>query len=82
MIDYTQILNEFYKGSEWSLDGDDYAGLTWLSDTSKPSKKTLDDLWSQVEAKREADKQAKAEAKQAILDRLGITEEEAKLILG
>jgi hypothetical protein len=82
MIDYTQVLSEFYKDSEWSLDGEDYAGLTWLSDTPKPSKKTLDDLWSQVEAKKEADKQAKADAKAAILERLGITEEEVKLILG
>jgi hypothetical protein len=81
MIDYTQILNEFYKGSEWSLDGDDYAGLTWLSDTPKPSKKTLDDLWPQVEAKKEADKQAKADAKAAILERLGISENEAALLL-
>lgn len=82
MIDYTQILNEFYKGSEWSLDGDEYEGLTWLSDTPKPSKKTLDDLWTQVETKKEADKQAKAEAKAELLARLGITEEEAKLLLG
>ena len=81
MIDYTQILVEFYKGSEWSLDGDDYAGLTWLSDTPKPSKKTLDDLWPQVEAKKEADKQAKADAKAAILERLGISENEAALLL-
>jgi hypothetical protein len=81
MIDYTQILTEFYKGSDWSLNGDDYAGLTWLSDTPKPSKKTLDDLWSQVEAKKEADKQAKADAKAAILERLGITADEAALLL-
>ncbi len=82
MIDYTQILGEFYKDSEWSLDGDTYEGLTWLSGTFKPSKKTLDDLWLQVEAKKENDKQAKAAAKAAILERLGITQEEAKLILG
>lgn len=81
MIDYTQILTEFYKGSEWSLNGDDYTGLTWLSDTAKPSKKTLDDLWTQVESKREADNLAKEQAKSAILERLGITAEEAKLLL-
>jgi len=81
MIDYTKILTEFYKDAEWSLDGDTYEGLTWLSDTSKPSKKTLDDLWSQVEAKKQADKKSKADAKAAILDRLGITEEEAALLL-
>jgi len=82
MIDYTQILNEFYKGSEWSLNGDDYQGLKWLSDTAKPSKETLDDLWIQVKSKNEADKQAKADAKAAILERLNITAEEAELLLG
>ena len=82
MIDYTQILTEFYQGSEWILNGDNYDGLIWLSDTTKPSKKTLDDLWPQVEAKKQADKQAKANAKAAILERLGITEEEAALLLG
>jgi hypothetical protein len=82
MIDYAQILTEFYKGSEWSLNGDDYAGLTWLSDTAKPSKKTLDDLWPQVQAKKEGDKQAKADARAAILDRLGITADESDLLLG
>jgi hypothetical protein len=25
-------------GEEWSLDGDDYAGLTWISDTPKPTE--------------------------------------------
>jgi hypothetical protein len=82
MIDYTKILNQFYKDNQWSLNGDDYDGLVWLSDTPKPSKTTLDDLWSQVEAKAEADKIKKANAKSALLDRLGITEEEAMLLLG
>ena len=81
-IDYAQILSQNYVGQEWTLNGDDYAGLTWLSDTPKPSKKTLDDLWPQVQAKQEADKQAKADAKAAILDRLGITADEAVLLLG
>lgn len=34
------------------------------------------------EAKKIADEKAKAAARQAILDRLGITEDEAKLLLG
>ncbi len=35
-----------------------------------------------TKAKAEAESQAKAEAKAALLERLGITEEEAKLLLG
>ena len=34
------------------------------------------------EAKKIADEKAKADARQAIFDRLGITEEEARLLLG
>ena len=41
-MDIANILTRKYSGSEWTLDGDDYTGLTWLSDTPKPSKKTLE----------------------------------------
>ena len=43
------ILERKYSGSEWTLNGDDYAGLTWLSDTPKPTKKTLESLWPEVQ---------------------------------
>ena len=82
MIDYTAILSRKYKDSQWNLNGDDYAGLTWLSDDAKPTKKTLDDLWPEVVAEIEAEKNLKSEAKSALLDRLGITADEAKLLLG
>ena len=29
-------------GEEWTLNGDSYEGLTWLSDTPKPTKKELE----------------------------------------
>lgn len=82
MIDYSLILTHFYEGSEWILDGEEYSGLTWLSDTSKPSKKDLDSLWDQTLAKIEQQKISFIAKKQNILDRLGITEEESKLLLG
>ena len=31
------VLVRGWPGAEWTLSGDDYAGLTWLSDGSKPS---------------------------------------------
>jgi hypothetical protein len=82
MIDYATILFEKFDGSRWTLNGDDYEGLTWLSDTPKPSKATLDGLWDEVLAELQAEKIAKATQRQALLNRLGITEDEARLLLG
>ena len=82
MIDYSKILNAHYSDSLWILDGDDYAGLSWLSDSEKPTKKELDDLWPATKAKIVAEAEAKAASKAALLERLGITEDEAKLLLG
>ena len=48
-MDITQILSRRFEGAEWTLNGDDYSGLTWLSDTPKPTKTTLEKLWSEVE---------------------------------
>jgi len=53
MTDYAAVLAAIRPGAQWSLDGNDYAGLTWLEDTPKPTKKTLDDAWPQVKYDRE-----------------------------
>jgi hypothetical protein len=81
MIDYTQILTRKYVDSLWTLNGDDYNGLTWVSDTPKPSKATLDGLWDEVELQIKTEAEAKETAKAALLAQLGITEEQAKLLL-
>jgi hypothetical protein len=79
MIDYTKILVSKYPGAEWTLDGEEYKGLTWLSDTPKPTKAKLDSYWDEVQteiiAKAEAKVQAKAAA-QAKLAALGLTVED------
>ncbi len=48
-MDIAAILTRRY-GAEWALDGDTYSGLTWLSDTPKPTKKELEALWPAVQA--------------------------------
>jgi hypothetical protein len=82
MIDYTLILTTHFAGARWTLNGDDYDGLTWLSDTTKPTKAELDALWESTFDAVEQKKSDAIAARQAILDRLGITEDEAKLLLG
>jgi hypothetical protein len=82
MIDYTLILRKRYE-AEWTLNGDDYDNLVWLSDTPKPTKKELDDQWESVLAEIEAQKQAKIAAKeaaQAKLAALGLTLDDLKAL--
>jgi hypothetical protein len=63
-MDITLILSRKFDGSEWTLEGEDYSGLTWLSDTPKPTEKALEALWPEVqyEVAYEQVEQARAQA--------------------
>lgn len=81
MIDYPAILTRHYPNTEWTLNGDEYSGLTWLSDTPKPTQEELDALWEPTFALIKQEKADRTAARQALLDRLGITEDEARMLL-
>jgi hypothetical protein len=48
-MDISLILSRRYPGAEWTLNGDSYAGLTWLSEGDAPSEAELQAEWAQVE---------------------------------
>jgi len=48
-MDITQVLSKRYPDAEWTLNGDSYNGLTWLSAGKKPTLKALEAEWAQVE---------------------------------
>jgi hypothetical protein len=53
MTDYAAVLTARYD-AQWTLSGDSYEGLTWLSaDSPKPSQSELDSLWAEVQYERE-----------------------------
>ena len=84
-MDISIILSKKYPGSEWVLDGENYSGLTWLSDTAKPTKKHLEELWPEVQLELEAEQQAKIDARASAiskLEALGLTVEEVKIAFG
>jgi hypothetical protein len=84
-MELSAILATKYQGSEWTLSGNSYEGLTWLSDTPKPTKKQLEDLWPTVQAEIAANAQAKIDAKAsaiAKLEALGLTVEEVEVAFG
>lgn len=44
--DYAWIISEKFPNAEWTLDGDDYDGLNWMStDIKKPTREELDALY-------------------------------------
>lgn len=49
MIDYAAVLVANYSDAKWTLNGDTYDGLTWLSDTPKPSQAELAAAWPAVQ---------------------------------
>ncbi len=84
-MDIATILTRRYPGSEWTLDGDDYTGLHWLSATAKPTKSALEKLWSEVQAEIASEAQARLDAKAsaiAKLEALGLTVEEVSVAFG
>jgi hypothetical protein len=84
-MDISTILLEKYAGSEWTLNGDSYEGLIWLSDTPKPTEKELSDLWPSVLAQLQAKEQAKLDAKTSAIEKLqalGLTVEEVQVAFG
>jgi hypothetical protein len=79
------ILYKRYAGSEWVLNGETYAGLTWLSDTPKPTEAALLKAWPGVQSEIAAEAQAKLAAKDSAIGKLkalGLTVEEVSVAFG
>jgi hypothetical protein len=69
-------------GAAFKVNGDTYADLEWLGEGSPPSEEAVMAKWAELQAEYEVEQQAAEAAKQAILDRLGLTPEDLKLLLG
>ena len=84
-MDIATILTRKYAGKEWTLNGDDYAGLVWHSDGKAPSKAELEKLWPTVQQEIADEAQARVDAKAsavAKLEALGLTVEEVSVAFG
>jgi hypothetical protein len=71
-MDIARILSRKFEENEWTLDGNDYAGLTWLSETKQPTEKELEALWPtvQYEVAYEQVERARAQAYRETSDAL------------
>ena len=78
MTDIAFTLTHSHPESEWILDGDDYAGLTWISDTPKPTEQEITDAYLLAVAARESAESEHLATIQAARDfalSLGFTQE-------
>lgn len=85
MTDYAAVLTRRHPGRQWTLNGDDYEGLTILDGGDKPTKKSLDDAWPAVKAEiaaEHADRQNARSSALAKLKALGLTDAEIAALVG
>ena len=85
MTNYPAVLLKLYPDSQWSLRGDTYDGLTWLSDTPKPSQAELDAAWPAVQQAQADAVAAKEAARQSAISKLaalGLTVDEISAAFG
>jgi hypothetical protein len=60
-------LQHLRPSEEWSLDGEDYSGLTWLSDTTKPTETEIKAAEPAALAAEQAKKDEAAESTAAAI---------------
>ena len=85
MTDYAAVLTANYPDASWTLNGDTYDGLTWLSDTPKPTQAELDAAWPAVQQAQADAVAAQEAARQSGIEKLaalGLTVEEVSAVFG
>lgn len=69
--------------AEFSFIEDDYSTIKWdVLDGDAPTQAEIDKAIEQVKAEEEAEKATQSQKRLELLERLGITEEEARILLG
>lgn len=83
MSDLAKAIKSLKPSAEFSFIDNDYSTIQWdILEGDAPTKSQIDAEIKKIKAQEIAEAETKATAKAALLDRLGITAEEAALLLG
>lgn len=75
-------IRKLRPNSEFSFQNNDYSTIKWdVLEGTAPTQSEIDTAIEQIKADELAEAEAKATAKAALLERLGITQDEANLLL-
>ena len=80
-MEIVKALKNLKPNAEWTLPGDDYADLIWLSSGKAPTLAQIEAEIAALPAKEAAAQAAKESEKAALLAKLDITVDEAALLL-
>jgi len=76
-----QVLSMLLPQGGWVIYGDDFDSIIWNDGVAPITKKQFEDGFAQYDVWQTEQAEAKAQAKADLLERLGITADEAKLLL-
>jgi hypothetical protein len=84
MKNYTALaIHKLKPNSSWRFENYDYSTIEWFElEGTAPTQAEIDAAIEQVKADEITEATTKAAQKAALLERLGITEAEARLLLG
>jgi acyl-CoA reductase-like NAD-dependent aldehyde dehydrogenase len=84
MNDYlVKAIHKLKPTAQFSFSNDDYSTIKWdVLEGDAPTQAEIDAAIKAVKAEEKAEIKARATQRQAILDRLGLTADEAQLLLG
>jgi predicted amidohydrolase YtcJ len=82
VIKTSDVLAYLRPEGGWVIWGEDFDSIRWDENVTPLTKKELDQGLKDYPKWKAAQDSAKEAARQAILDRIGLTADEAKLILG
>jgi hypothetical protein len=78
-----KAIRKLKPNSQFSFTNDDYSTIKWdVLEGDAPTQSEIDAAIKAVKAEEKVAVQTREANKQAILDRLGLTADEAKLLLG
>jgi acyl-CoA reductase-like NAD-dependent aldehyde dehydrogenase len=78
-----KAIKKLKPSAEFSFTDDDYSTVKWdVLEGKAPTQAQIDVAIEQIKAEEAQAEATKAAQRQAILDRLGLTAEEAQLLLG
>ncbi len=81
MTTATDVLNMLCPAGGWIITNNDFDTVIWVDDRPRCTKAEFEAGFAQYDAWEAEQNAAKATAKAALLERLGITEDEARLLL-
>ena len=76
-----QVLEMLRPAGGWVISADDFDSIIWEAGTQPVTKKEFQDGFAAFDAWKTAQDEQKKNAKDALLAKLGITAEEANLLL-